>query len=615
MTGRIFFVEKISGLAILALLLMLSGCIVWDAGDTDNRPIAMNQISADEKVPITYSVSLEVERPDIIALPGLPSLRNKIGAALRSTGLFSSVRDNDNDGSYHVKFSFRQSGMSEAESAAVGLLSGFTLLLVPTWETYTFDGTVELSLDGKSLYSSVKNEKMRCVIWLPMAPFGLFMNSWTAWSSIEEGNINALVNEVAECHRKNFSSEKAAIFNSPIKQLKDNEGKDWEIISINQARTNAWNAECAKWTARYARNRFVSKLPPQVPDVCSDFRKARKWQAVGLYEYEAALYSNRVQRADREVQRVFGPNRRGYHRYLAKYGGEHWEQKKRFLDELSMVCERELALAYGEKLELDLMNAVEAYAVSQSADDRKLISGIFDEYPEAYDSENAKELARKKFMAKLPVPNTAPKKEGSSCSGTGWFVTSNKVVTCAHVVAGAKLIEIELKDGTVSSGSIFAVDTNSDVAIIDVSCRSPVALPVLPTSEKLAAHIFTIGYPMPGLLGKDQKYTEGTISSLSGLHDDHGLYQVSVPLQPGNSGGAVVNDKGMVIGIASSVLDSLKGLEVLGVVPQNVNYVIKSRYIVQLLEDHGIDFAHEGRDGSNVVYQISKATVLVRVRK
>lgn len=615
MTGRISFVENISNLAILALLLILPGCIVWDAGDVANRPIAMNQISADEKVPITYSVSLDVERPDIIALPELRSLSNKIGTALRSTGLFSSVRDNDNNGSYHAKFVFRQSGMSEADSAAVGLVSGFTLLLVPTWETYTFDGTVELSLDGKSLYSSVKKEKMRCVIWLPMAPLGLFMNSWTAWSSIEEGNINALVNEVAECHRKNFSREKAAIFNSPIKQLKDNEGKDWEIISINQARTNAWNAECAKWTARHARNRFVSKLPPQVPDVCSDFRKARKWQAVGLFEYEAALYSNRVQRADREVQRVFGPNRGDYHRYLAKYGGEHWEQKKRFHDELSMVCERELALAYGEKLELDLMNAVEAYAVSKSEEDRKLISGIFDEYPEVYDSENAKELARKKFMAKLPVPNIAPKNEGSSCSGTGWFVTSNKVVTCAHVVAGAKLIEIELKDGTVSSGSIFAIDTNSDVAIIDVSCRSPVTLPVLPTSEKLAAHIFTIGYPMPDLLGKDQKYTEGTISSLSGLHDDHGQYQVSVPLQPGNSGGAVVNDKGMVIGIASSVLDSLKGLEVSGVVPQNVNYVIKSRYIVQLLEDHGVDFEHEGRDSSNVVDQISKATVLVRVRK
>ena len=614
MTGRIFFVEKISGLAILALLLMLSGCIVWDAGDTDNRPIAMNQISADEKVPITYSVSLEVERSDIIALPGLPSLRNKIGAALRSTGLFSSVRDNDNDGSYHVKFSFRQSGMSEAESAAVGLLSGFTLLLVPTWETYTFDGTVELSLDGKSLYSSVKNEKMRCVIWLPMAPFGLFMNSWTAWSSIEEGNINALVNEVAECHRKNFSSEKAAIFNSPIKKLKDNEGKDWDVISINQARTNAWNVECAKWVERYARNRFVSKLPPQVPDVCSDFRKARKWQAVGLFEYESALYRTREKRVDYEIRRIGGPSYYEYASYAALHSDD-WERKKRFHDELSMVCERELALAYGEKLELDLMNAVEAYAVSKSEEDRKLISGIFDEYPEVYDSENAKELARKKFMAKLPVPNATPRKEGSSCSGTGWFVTSNKVVTCAHVVAGAKLIEIELKDGTVSSGSIFAIDTNSDVAIIDVSCRSSVALPVLPTSEKLAAHIFTIGYPMPGLLGKDQKYTEGTISSLSGLHDDHGQYQVSVPLQPGNSGGAVVNDKGMVIGIASSVLDSLKGLEVSGVVPQNVNYVIKSRYIVQLLEDHGIDFAHEGRDGSNVVDQISKATVLVRVRK
>ena len=117
MIEHISFVENIRNLAILALLLILSGCIVWDAGDTDNRPITINEISSDEKVPITYSVSLNVERSDIIALPELPSLSNKIGAALRSTGLFSSVRHNDDDGSYHAKFSFRQSGMSEAERA------------------------------------------------------------------------------------------------------------------------------------------------------------------------------------------------------------------------------------------------------------------------------------------------------------------------------------------------------------------------------------------------------------------------------------------------------------------------------------------------------------------
>ena len=615
MIVRVSFVRKVRCLAILVLLLILHGCIVWDAGYTDNRPIPINQISADEKVPITYSVSFEVERPDIIALPELSSLRAEIGAALRSTGLFSSVQENDKDVSYHAKFSFHQSGVSEGEEAAVGLLSGFTLFLVPTWETCTFDGMVELSLDGKTLHSSVKNEKMRCVIWLPLAPFGLFMNSWTAWSSIEEGNINALVNEVAECHRKNFSRERTEISNFPIKQLNEDEGKDWDIISINQARTNAWNTECAKWVERHARNRFVSQLPTRVPDLCGDFRKARRWQAIGLLEYELAHRTARELKALKDARRSYGNDSEGFRSFMIMYDSSVRENKKKFREERESVCSREIALAYSEKLELDLLNAVESYAISHDEDDYNLISKIFDEYPELYASDDAKELARKKFMAHVSIARTPHYRGGASSSGTGWFVSSNKIVTCAHVVAGAKSIGVELKDGTTSSGRILAIDAKLDIAIIEVSCASSIALPVSPTSEKLAAHIFTIGYPMPGLLGKDQKYTEGTISSLSGLHDDREKYQVSIPLQPGNSGGAVVNNKGIVIGMASEVLDSLKGLEVGGVVPQNVNYVIKSRYITQILEDHDIDFDCKASGGADIVERVSRSTVLIKTRK
>ena len=83
-------------------------------------------------------------------------------------------------------------------------------------------------------------------------------------------------------------------------------------------------------------------------------------------------------------------------------------------------------------------------------------------------------------------------------------------------------------------------------------------------------------------------------------------------MQPGNSGGAVVNDNGMVIGMAASTLDSIKGLEISGVVPQNVNYVIKSRHIVQMLEDCGIDFSCDAAVNDNVVDMVSNATVLIR---
>ena len=54
---------------IFGLLILMSGCAVWDAGRTDNAPVSVYQASVDEKIPITYSVSMECERNDIIAMP------------------------------------------------------------------------------------------------------------------------------------------------------------------------------------------------------------------------------------------------------------------------------------------------------------------------------------------------------------------------------------------------------------------------------------------------------------------------------------------------------------------------------------------------------------------
>jgi serine protease Do len=61
--------------------------------------------------------------------------------------------------------------------------------------------------------------------------------------------------------------------------------------------------------------------------------------------------------------------------------------------------------------------------------------------------------------------------------------------------------------------------------------------------------VFTIGYPTPDLLGTDPKYTNGTVSALSGLRGDASYPQISVPIQPGHSGGPLINEEGDVIGV------------------------------------------------------------------
>ena len=80
------------------------------------------------------------------------------------------------------------------------------------------------------------------------------------------------------------------------------------------------------------------------------------------------------------------------------------------------------------------------------------------------------------------------------------------------------------------------------------------------------------------------KLAKGEIASLSGAGDDPRYFQISVPVQPGNSGGALVDDRGNVIGIVSAKLDASTALAMSGSLPENVNYAVKSSLLLSFLE-------------------------------
>ena len=77
---------------------------------------------------------------------------------------------------------------------------------------------------------------------------------------------------------------------------------------------------------------------------------------------------------------------------------------------------------------------------------------------------------------------------------------------------------------------------------------------------------------------------KGEIASLSGIQDDPRHFQISVPVQPGNSGGALVDERGNVIGIVSAKLDAGAALAASGALPENVNYAVKSSLLLSFLE-------------------------------
>ena len=101
---------------------------------------------------------------------------------------------------------------------------------------------------------------------------------------------------------------------------------------------------------------------------------------------------------------------------------------------------------------------------------------------------------------------------------------------------------------------------------------------------KLGGTVATVGFPNIGMQGFSPKLAKGEIAALSGAADDPRYFQISVPVQPGNSGGALVNARGNVVGIVAAKLDASVALAASGSLPENVNYAVKSSLLLSFLE-------------------------------
>ena len=196
-------------------------------------------------------------------------------------------------------------------------------------------------------------------------------------------------------------------------------------------------------------------------------------------------------------------------------------------------------------------------------------------------------VARKESSSSKEFPLTRETPAGESrikASGSGFFVTDDGyVVTSFHVVEDADRISLKTKQG-VFSAKLITVDKVNDVAMLKVVGKFS-ALPVAPSrGVKLGESVFTIGFPNVDLQGFAPKLTKGEISSLTGAQDDPREFQISVAVQPGNSGGPLVNQYGSVVGIVEARLADIATLKSTGALPQNVNYAVKSSVLSVLLE-------------------------------
>ena len=169
--------------------------------------------------------------------------------------------------------------------------------------------------------------------------------------------------------------------------------------------------------------------------------------------------------------------------------------------------------------------------------------------------------------------------------GTGFLVSSNgDFLTNSHVVNGCQSVSIE---GV--SAKIVAQDTSFDLALLHVSettGKSPARFAQKPA--RLNSDVTVLGYPLPDLLG-GLNVTRGSVTSLKGLGGDAVRMQISAPVQPGNSGGPVVNAAGQIVGVVVSKLDAQMVANATGDIPQNINFAIRAEIAKLFLYQNGVE--------------------------
>jgi S1-C subfamily serine protease len=210
--------------------------------------------------------------------------------------------------------------------------------------------------------------------------------------------------------------------------------------------------------------------------------------------------------------------------------------------------------------------------------------------------ENNQKAAEGEWRAKLIANDQADqsKRHGQEIAdaetrakwvGTGFFITDNGyLLTCFHVVNHpATSIQVGTTRGLYNA-ELVQSDPDKDVALLKVTGTFSSLPLVASNAVNFGEAVFTIGFPDPEAQGWQPKLTRGEISSLSGFQDNANEYQISVPVQPGNSGGALIDEQGNVVGIVEATLTVTDADLKAGIVPQNVNYAIKSSCARALLD-------------------------------
>ena len=199
------------------------------------------------------------------------------------------------------------------------------------------------------------------------------------------------------------------------------------------------------------------------------------------------------------------------------------------------------------------------------------------------------------LLVLLAVLAVLPCAKAQVSTGTAFSVAPQLLVTNHHVISGCRAVSVITPEGR-RAASVVSAEASIDLALLRVfGMRGAVANLRTPRSVALGETVSVFGFPLTGTLSSSGNFTGGLVSSLQGLRNAAGEIQITAPVQPGNSGGPVMDASGLVVGVVQSKLDAVRAAALTGDMPQNVNFAVALDVLSDFLEMNQVPFRSSPR--------------------
>ena len=205
---------------------------------------------------------------------------------------------------------------------------------------------------------------------------------------------------------------------------------------------------------------------------------------------------------------------------------------------------------------------------------------------------------------------------GAATSGSGIVVDKQgNILTNAHVVSACTEPSVIDANNTHFPGHIVAKDDANDLALLKTEHHWTQAVSFRDGNEiRVGENVFAVGFPLTGLVSSSSIVTTGSVNAITGPRDDSRLMQISAPIQPGNSGGAVLDNDGHLIGVVTSELNGALLTLIAGISPQNVNFALKSVIVRNFLDSQSVEFTHAPSNQEMSAADVSALAKKISVR-